>query len=476
MGMAETDTTIMNSGLLAAGIPETREPVLALVIGLALTSVFTLMAVLFGGKTAGLIAIPLVAVVFLLLTSFDLTLIALAMVFFVKTYVWIFSGAVWFSIMVAAAFLLHRRDFAWKDLAHPMTIPIAVYGLCVLPSFFNAVNPLMSAVKLFNVLAFLIVMYLTASGVRSRDQIRRVVAAFLALALLNGLDVIIGAAATGKRLYGFAGLMYVDYAGLAVSVTATMTLFAHGIRRILLLLLSLAISGALILTQTRSTWLATLATLIFLGGYLILHPEVVGSTRRRVMVLLTVGALAIGVMAAGIVAINPKIEQRVANLGESGGVELDPNRAQTSSLITRMLIWDTAIRAFSEHPITGIGVYGFSYASRQYARMPWFLYEKYVSGMSPHQTHFAALVETGILGWLGLLVFLASIVRYATRVIRQVSSERGRHFALAGAVAVVYCVSSMFFTDAWLWGQGIVLLGLVLGLVTANARLESAAV
>ena len=465
----------MNSGLLAERIPEARERTLALVSGLAITAVFTLIAILFGGKTAVLIALPLVAVVFLLLTSFDLALIALAMVFFVKTYVWIFSGAVWFSMVVAAAFLLNRRDFAWKDLAHPLTPAIVVYGLCVLPSFLNAVNPLMSAVKLFNVLAFLIVLYCTAAGVRSRDQIRRIVAAFVALALLNGLDVIIGAVATGKRLYGFAGLMYVDYAGLAVSVTATMTLFAHGFRRNLLLLLSLAIAAALIMTQTRSTWLATIATLFFLGGYLVLNPDVVGSTRKRLIVLLVAGSLGIVVTAVGVVAVNPKIEQRVSSLEEGGSVEFDPNLAQKNSLITRMLIWDTAFRAFSEHPIIGIGVYGFLYVSRDYARMPWFLYEKFVSGMSPHQTHVAALVETGILGWLGLLVFLVGVLRYTIRAIREVRGERARHYALVGAVAVVYCVISMFFTDAWLWGQGIVLLGLVLGLVTANARLNSAA-
>jgi O-antigen ligase len=465
----------MNAGLLTQRIPGAGERGVAAVTGFVMTSVFTAIAVLFGGKPVGLIAIPLLAVSLLLLTSFEFSLIVLAMVFFVKPYVWVFSSAVWFSVVVGAAFLLTRRDFAWKDLAHPLTVPIAVYGLCALPSFVNAVNPAMSAAKLFNVVAFLVVLYCTGAGLHSRDQIRRIVAAFLFLALVNGLDVIVGAVATGKRLYGFAGLMYVDYAGLAVSVTATMTLFAHGIRRILLLLLSLAITGALILTQTRSTWLATIATLFFLGGYLVLNPDVVGATRKRLVVLLVAGSLGIVVTIVGVVAVNPKIEQRVSNLEEGGSVELDPNYGQKNSLITRMLIWDTALRTFSEHPIIGIGVYGFSYASRQYARMPWFLYEKYVSGMSPHQTHFAALVETGILGYLGLLVFLVSIVRYPIRVLRQVRGDRARHFALVGAVAVVYCVSSMFFTDAWLWGQGIVLLGLVLGLVTANARLDRSA-
>jgi O-antigen ligase len=474
MDMAQADAAFMNEGSLARGIPDTGERKLALVTGLAITSVFTLIAALFGGKPAGLAAIPLFATLFLLVTSFELTLITLAMVFFVNMYVWIFSSAVWFSMVVAVAFVLTNRDFAWKDLAHPLTTSIGVYGLCVLPSFLNAANPVMSVVRLLNVAAFLVVLYLTGAGIRSRDQIRRIVAVFLALALLNGLHVIVGAVATGKRLYGFAGLMYVDYAGLAVCVTATMALLAHGFRRILLVMLSLAIAVALILTQTRSTWLATLATLFFLGGYLVLHPDVVGSTRKRLMALLMAGGLSIAVTAAAVVAINPKVEERVTSLGDGGSLELDPNYGQKNSLITRMLIWDTAMKAFSAHPIVGIGVYGFSYVSLHYARMPWFLYEKYVAGMSPHQSHFAALVETGILGWLGFLVFLVAIVRYPIRAIREVKGERGRHYALVGAVAVVYCVVSMFFTDAWLWGQGIVLLGLILGLVTANVKLNDA--
>jgi O-antigen ligase len=473
--LAKTGFPPMTEGARAGVLLDAGERTAALVTGLVATLLFGLTAVLFGGQPEGLAAIPLAALTMLLLTSIELSFVALVVVFFADIHVSIFSSAVWFSPVVFMAFLLNHRDFAWKELANPLTASIVVYGLAILPSFVNAVDPVQSGARLFNVAAFLFALVSAGVGVRTHGQLGRIVGAFLLMAFVNGVALALEALGSGKRAFGFAGIMYVDYSGLAVCVSAAMVLCARGIKRVLLLSLCLAIGVAHILTQTRNAWLSTIITLLLLAGYLVVHPEMIGSTRRKLLGQIVIGVTLIAAMAGGVVIMNPTVEQRATNLVDVRAVETGDDIDVKNSLITRMLIWDTALNAFLAHPVAGVGVYGFYLASRQYARMPPILYRRFVEGNSAHQTYFAVLTETGIVGMAGFLVFLVAMLRLPFRVIRQAEGHRGRQYGLVGAVAVAYCAVSMLFTDAWLWGQGIVLLGLILGLVHANGNVRSVA-
>jgi amino acid transporter len=64
-------------------------------------------------------------------------------------------------------------------------------------------------------------------------------------------------------------------------------------------------------------------------------------------------------------------------------------------------------------------------------------------------------------------------VRRAFTSITQARGEDGKRYALVAAIAVVYCTVSMLFTDAWLWGQLIVMLGMVLGVMLAIRKIDT---
>jgi hypothetical protein len=450
-----------------------EESRIAFILTVILTCLFVSIVFLFGGKAIAVALFPLVVVFMFLTLNYDLSLWMIVIILFIDVHISFYSSAVWSSIPLGIAFLLKYKDVQWREFANPLTIPIVVYGICILPSFLNALEPFTSLLKLFNVAAFLIVMYSIVAGIHSYDTMCKLVIIYLCFVLLNSLDVFRLTWLGEKRPFGFAGVMFVDYSALGLCVSATLAIISQGIKRVLFLSSSFLMLSALLLTQTRNTWLSAIITLCLLIGYLFFHPELFGFSHKRVVTISSIGML----MMAGVVILtlsyNPLIEQRAIDLTNKTKSGIDEWGNTGSSMVTRLFIWDTALNAFLAHPLAGIGVYAFPYSSQYYYRFSRPLYEKYVKGLSPHQTHFAVLAETGIIGFCGFLIFVVAALKYAIRSIQQTKGERGKRYALVGAVATVYCMISMVFTDAWLWGQGIVLLGLVLGLMLVNRKIAS---
>jgi O-antigen ligase len=435
------------------------------------TILFISFTVFFGGKLIAIVLFPFAIVSLFLILDFNLSLAFVIILLFVDIHVLGFSSAVWGSLILGLSFLLRYRDFEWKEFSNPMTLPILLYGLCIIPSFLNAIKPLVSIMMLFNVAAFLIVMYSIVAGIRSRNDIAVICLLYIALAFLNSIDVFRLAWLGEKRPTGFAGIMFVDYSALGVCLSITIAMISKGPRRLFFLITSFVITIALILTQTRNTWLSAGITLCILVGYLLFHPEFIGFSRKRLLTL----SVAVFIMMAGVVMLtlvfNPKIEKRATELTTKTDVKVDEWGNVANSMVSRYFIWNTALNAFLKHPFVGIGVYAFPYSSQYYYKYPKIFYLKFVKNCSPHQTHLAVLTETGIIGFFGFLVFIIAALRCAFQAIREAREEVGKHYALVAAMGVVYCTVSMMFTDAWLWGQGIVLFGGILGSMLANKKI-----
>ena len=444
----------------------------ALVATAGLSLVFGVLIAVAGGSEYIVFVLPLIAVLLLTISSLELAFAFLVLSLFVNVHVSAFSSAVWFSIPFALSFLNRYRDIEWSQFSNPVTRSILIYGCCILPSFFNAVRPFISLVVLYNVIAFLVVLYSCVASIKYYSDINKLLGAFLALVVVNSLDVFRLAWLFDKRTFGFSGVMFVDYSALAICVTAAKIILYGGMKRVLYSVLSVLIAVALVLTRTRNTLFSLLLTLCVFGFYLMLHPEFFGFSRKRLFV--TIGAAAILILggAALTVIMSPSIERRATDLSVNADAPVDQNGKIENSLVTRTLIWDTALNAFRAHPIIGIGVYAFSYSSQFYYRIPRYYFHRYVEGASPHQTELAVLTETGIVGLIGFMIFVAAALRTAFHSIRMAQTLRGRKYAMIAAIGVTYCIISMTFTDAWLWGQGIVLFGLVVGVMLAIRNLE----
>ncbi|MBI5463905.1 MAG: O-antigen ligase family protein [Ignavibacteriales bacterium] len=384
-----------------------------------------------------------------------------------------FTASGWFSVILLMSYLVSREGDLSIDFKHPLMMPIVVYLASVLPSLLNLTRPYPALLHLYNLVAMLLIVCIIGSQVLSLDDIRKYMGWYFLLTAASSIDVIVRITLSGRRDFGFAGIMFVDYAGLGTVCAFTLMLLNRGSKKFWYGMLTLLFVAALILNQTRSIWVVTAVSLALAILYFIRRAEAYGYARRKlVVVFASVVVFIIGFYGIAEV-ITPKIAERTTEIVSSKRQAFDPSGLPTNSIVTRLLIWQTAINAFAAHPIIGIGAYSFPIESRSYRTIPLYLYKRYVQGLSPHTTHLAVLVETGLVGMMGFLFFMYGVLRMSFSSMRADQPPELRQYSAALGWSTVYIALSMVVTDAWLWGHGIILMSIILGFNVALHRLRN---
>lgn len=410
---------------------------------------------------------------FILLAMFSLQSMVYLLVlslFIHANYLYVTPGA-YCSILFLISFLITRRELSFSEFQTPLTFPFFAYCLSVLPSFVNAFQPIKNIAMLHNLFVFSVVLFIAPVIFTNQDMIKKAVHFYLFLVLLNSFNVIAEAIETSKRAFGFAGIMFVDYVGTGLIIATVLALTSKGNKSFFYYALIGVFSIAMILTQTRGVWLVTFITLSLMMLYLLLRGREMGINRRVVWAFCLIAGTFILVIYSVTTNLNPEISKRAGEIVENKLPAVNEEGLASNSFITRVLVWSTAYNAFVAHPIVGIGVYGFPFSSKQYNSLPKILFNRYVKGLTPHIGYLAVVTETGIVGLLGFVIFVLAALKIVFQSISLISTGNDAKWPVVFAWVFVYMVISMFTTDAWLWGQGIVLMGLVLGLALANERL-----
>lgn len=415
-------------------------------------------------------ALPLCLVAFL---NFKSVLYFLPVSLFLNFNAFGFAASEWITLLLVVSFFAVYKNIDWSDLALPIVVPFLLYYSVMMLSTIKSANMLLSLYFINHYLLFIGLMTIMSAVIVNQKTIFRLLTIYLSFVALNSIHVIIQAVFTGKRVFGFAGIMFVDYVGIGIIFSAVLSLFStRWYYRILFLSLTLLFTIALILTQTRTIWVATFSALCVIIGFIAIRRSYFGfqsSTFRRFTLLLIV-FLGIGLSAALI--FNPHTFGRLSEVGNASEADVSESGLVKNSLVSRVFIWHTAYNAFIANPILGIGAYSFPFSSQYYYTIPKYFYKIYVENLSPHQTFFAVAVETGLLGLIAFIVLLISILRYIFKgMLTSNTFEEKRTSAVLGG-GVIYCLISMFTTDAWLWGHGIILFGFSLGSFFANEKLK----
>ncbi len=443
---------------------EKKEYLFALGATMILVFVYLFLMYEVGGKTSFVAMFPLVTIVLFSLLSFHFSVLILLLSLFIDNNVFNYSAGVWASLVVGLSFLLHYR----KEMSHyrnPIFLPLVVYGCCVVPSLINSIVPLMSMAGLLNVVAFIIVEYTVFVMIRSFKDVQIIFIIALALALLNSLNIFYLASIGVRRPFGITGIVFVDLSALLISLSVIQSFFSKGLYRILLLTIALILSIALTLTKTRNTIASIFITLVLTGLILFINPALMQVTRRQIVKTIGWGAVILSIVVGVVMLVNPSMKGRIAELFVNPRYGLDASNGNVeNSLLSRLMIWDTAFNGFKAHPFIGIGVYAFPYSSHLYYRLPKMFFKPIVKGLTAHEAYLSVLSETGILGMVGFLFFLIFCIYTASHVLHGVKGTKNGHFKLGSFIAVVYCYISMIFSDAWLFGQLIVILGIVFGI------------
>jgi len=286
---------------------------------------------------------------------------------------------------------------------------------------------------------------------------------FLILNLFNSFHVIAEGLTSPRRAFGFAGIMFVDYVGIAITMNFILLLMSKGKKyRIFLVPSFIIFVAALLVTETRNAWLSTFLCLFLLMIFITLNAKKFEMKRSFLIATLVSSILVLSSLVFTVTSLKPEVSERVE---QTTKVEesIDQSGQVQSSLLMRVLIWHTAYLAFLEHPVIGIGAYSFPFSSYQYYRVPRMIFEDYVKGKTPHVTFIAVAVETGLIGLFAFLFFLIASLKFSYDSIKRSKSFEDTSFSLLLFGPLIYITISMLMTDAWLWGQGIILWGILLG-------------
>jgi O-antigen ligase len=295
--------------------------------------------------------------------------------------------------------------------------------------------------------------------------------AYLLGTMVNGIYLIFNAIKYQKREFGFTGIIYVDYVGIAIIICVVVILLANFQKKIIFTVMLGIFSLASILTQTRNSWLTIFITLAFLFLYLFKNSNRFSLSKMKLGTMAGSFLFILVILFLSVKSVNPSISERATQLTENKRKEIiDKEGTVASSLVSRLLVWQTCLNAIKEHPWIGIGVYAFPYSSKHYHTIPDFLYENYVEGLSPHSGFLGIITETGIVGFLGFLIFYFSALKYAFKSNKIAKSRTDRIITTCLNWSLIYISISLVMTDAWFWGSGIVLWGIILGLNISNRK------
>ena len=381
---------------------------------------------------------------------------------------WVFHASVFFSIIVLISFTVNYPDVKIKDFSNPLKKSILIYLLSVIPSLYNSIEPLMSIVMFYNFAGMLVIMFVTMIAIDTNKKMMGVIYLYLAGVFVNSIYVIFLAASTGKRAWGFSGIFYVDFVGLATIISLILFIYSSGIKKIIFSLLLMVSLFGLLLTQTRNAWLSTAVSILLLFFFLIKNSKkYLISFKALVMIIITVATVVvIGYFGSSTFSTN--LGDRLNQKSQTTELDDDPYSAGENSFVTRAFIWHTAVMAFIEHPIIGIGTYSFPFSSQNYYKIPKSFYEIFVRNRDPHITYLAVLTETGIVGFIGFMFFIVAIVKLVLNSLKLPVDKTDVIRTVIICFVFAYIIFSMAMTSSWIWGQQSMIMGIFLGMLIGN--------
>lgn len=411
-----------------------------------------------------LIGVPLLFVgMFSIQTMFALSVITI----FIDHGVFYFSGAQVMFYLFSLSFILNKK-LKLKDLYNPYVGYFLIFLLSVLPSYYNAIDYYQPFVKFLNMIIFFFMITILPYYMDSKKKILKALNLFVLMGLLNSIHVLYLAFNGGGRVFGFTGVVFCDLSCLAFIIVFYRLL--TGENKLLNLFLSVLILGGHLSTQTRNSTISLIATtLIMFTLFLFYHNRFSLNLLRSSLRIMAVFAVIV-VSILAIAVANPSTFDRVTK--EKGGASDDKSERieSLSTIATRYFIWSTAWNAFKAHPYIGIGLYKFSYASKDYNTFDKELFEVYVEGLASHQTEIGLLAETGIVGCLGYLVFIFFIYKRLFRNIRKKYIDKYWNLHLLVFVLNIFIFFAMIMSDAYIISVAIAVWGFILALAIAVER------
>jgi O-antigen ligase len=422
--------------------------------------------IFFAGDSLGsyrLLIVPLLLVCMAAVLNYEITLGIFIISLFVDAWLLYARPSEVYALLLILSFLLAYK-FSLKDLDNELNKYFLLFVLCCFPSFLNYNNPI-TYLSVIRLLVFFLVYLVVSVSSTNLEKINKIFNVFIVMSVLNGLTVIYFALLTGKRVYGFSGIMYVDYVGIGLTLCLIKILYSDRFKIMWITAFIIQLL-ALIFTQTRNAWITSgLILLCIIFQFIFFNKKLKIAAIKKVILSFSILLIVLLVtFQAG--RLNPTTYERL-----SSGKPNSDNELRINTFVTRVFIWNTAWNAFKSNPVIGVGLYNFKFVSRQYNTIDPVLYKLFVEKVSPHETFLEILCETGIIGFMGFSFFLFPWLRTARNNLKICNNEQELYFARMIFWSSIFILFSMVMTDIWLQGHGLMLWGIIVGLSIAFRKI-----
>jgi O-antigen ligase len=411
--------------------------------------------------------------VFILLLSFNFYLMFTTLLLIVFTpYIASIHTSVVFSLFLILSMLINFKFNSDESYQNTILVPVIIFIFLASLSIYNAPKTVELFMDYFNLVSLVLLIFIVPIVFTNRIKIYHIFYIYVVAVLIHSVFVIFESLSTGGRAFGLLGVFYVDLAGLAILYSIIFFLYSNGFKKYAFGLTSIIILIGLLLSQTRNAWLSTVITFIILIVFLFVKNKRYMMNRKTILIVITSFILASGSIFLIVSKdLNVNVGERLETKKQKINITDNPSSIGDNSFLSRMLIWHTAINAFSKEPMFGIGLYSFKYSSKNYYTIPKPFFKRYVEHRTPHVSYLEVLVESGVVGFLGFIIFLFGVLKNLFKSLGFVRSVEEILQTLLLLVSMVYISFSMFMTEAWLYGQYIVWFGIIVGLIVANTKM-----
>ncbi len=367
--------------------------------------------------------------------------------------------------------ILIGRDKIEFGLSKELLAPVLIFLISIIPSYINLTKPSHIIYSQNIVLFFLVVLTLNIYRIDLKLG-NNILFIFVLMGLINSLDIMVFAPNSENRYFGFSGVSFVDYAGISIMFLIIKGIFYTSDKRSFWppMVCALIILLALLLTQTRNTLITiTLSTItaFFVASSLEKDKEI--RKKQYLHFIYAFLGIIISIVIFSLLSIEFQTRFQISsdiNIEEGGSL------TGLNSFASRIFIWITALNAFQSSPLIGIGMYTFPLTSANYSTIDPVLFNLFVEGLSTHITYLTILTEAGIIGLSGFIFMNIFLIRRYYKVMQEkVNIAYRRQFVFSLSI-YIYILYSMFFSDFWLFGNGIVIWAFVFGYIN-NTIIEA---
>ena len=195
-----------------------------------------------------------------------------------------------------------------------------------------------------------------------------------------------------------------------------------------------AFSGSLLviaLSATRGSWIALPVLLIILAWYMNKH----FSQLQKIVAAIAIIAAITLLYVVPQTNVSYNVDRTITNLSNYAGSEITSS-ARTTSVGTRLEMWQAAWTMFVENPVTGIGWGNYIEQAKQQVEQG--LRNKSAAAFPhPHNQFLSALANGGLLSFIALMMLFIIPLRIFIRQIRHSKSKEIHRLALAGILLIV---------------------------------------